>query len=70
MEELKTFRGIHQKEIEKSGHDLLSAIEHGLLTCDPNWKPVKSGQNGSNEVPQVLNFVQTYIASNHQNSSF
>ncbi|NDG26981.1 MAG: hypothetical protein EB120_07390, partial [Proteobacteria bacterium] len=60
LDELKTFRGIHAKEIEKSGKVILDAIALGREKS-LNWKP-----EPRLELPRIdshaVDLIQTYIA--------
>jgi len=60
IEELKTFRGLHAKEVERSGQSILEAIQRGkLLMADRKPEPRV-------ELPRVdshaADFIQTYIS--------
>jgi ribonuclease D len=59
IDELKTFRGIHTREIDKSGKNILEAIEKGKLSAPKNLPEVKM------EIPRIdphaANLIQTYI---------
>jgi len=60
IDELKTFRGIHSKEIERSGEKIIQAIEKGLASEAP---PVKENAREIGRVDaHAVALVQTYIS--------
>ena len=60
IEELKTFRGIHAKEIERSGGRIIKAIEKGLASENP---PLKETSRDFGRVDShAVALLQTYIS--------
>ncbi|NBV50535.1 hypothetical protein EBR78_04855 [bacterium] len=59
LEELKTFRGIHAKEIERSGKKILEAIAEGKLKSKPRLQPDK--REIIRVDPYAADLIQTYI---------
>lgn len=63
IEELKTFRGLNAKEVQKSGEQILSAIQEGEKNADslvPVQRPLRES---STRLPEhVLDFIHTYMS--------
>lgn len=60
VEELKTFRGIHSKEIDRSGAKILEAIEKGRGKS--GQRPAFSKRETPRVDPHVINLLETYVS--------
>ncbi|MSP18180.1 MAG: hypothetical protein EXR74_01280 [Bdellovibrionales bacterium] len=61
--ELRTFRGLNPKEIEKSGEEILRAVNTGLLEAKQNpVKEVSTPHRGPQVESHLIDLVQSYVA--------
>ena len=61
--ELRTFRGLNPKEIEKSGEEILRAVNTGLLEAKQNpVQEVSTPHRGPQVESHLIDLVQSYVA--------
>jgi ribonuclease D len=60
LEELRSFRGLNAKEVERSGRDILEAVAHGIenpVAVAPVERPTMQDRED-----HVFDFVRTYVS--------